>query len=41
MEEVKASFRTQIALMKSDMISENISALGVVPRHVGIEGSYE
>lgn len=27
--------------MKSDMIVEIVSSLGGVPRHVGIEGSYE
>ena len=41
MEEGKASFRYQMALMKSDMIYEIVSALGGIPWHVGIEGSYE
>ena len=28
-------------MMKSDMIVEIVSALGGIPRHVGIEDSYE
>ena len=40
-EDVRAEFRSQIALMKSDMITEIVSALGSVPRHVGTEDGYE
>ena len=38
---IKEEFRYEIALMKSDMIVEIVSALGGVPRHVGTQGSYE
>ena len=38
---MKTKFISEIALMKSDMIAEIVSALGGVPRHVGFEGSYE
>ena len=41
MEDVRVEFRSQIASMKSDMISEIVSALTGVPRHVGTKGSYE
>lgn len=41
MEEVKDSFRSQMSLMKSDMIAEIVSAIGRIRQHVGIEGSYE
>ena len=40
-EDVRAEFRSQIASMKSDMIAEIVSALGGVPRHVGIEDGNE
>ena len=40
-EKVKEDFRSQIALMKSNMIAKIVSALGGVPRHVGIEDAYE
>ncbi|MDF3675386.1 hypothetical protein [Enterobacter hormaechei] len=38
---MRVEFRSKIALMKSDMIAEIVSAFGGVPRHMGIEGSYE
>ena len=41
MEEVKYIFRSNISLMKSDMITKIVSALGGIPRHVGTEVSYE
>lgn len=40
-EEVKANFRSKMALMKSYIFSTIMSALGGVPWHVGTEGSYE
>ena len=41
LENIRVEFRSKIALMKSVMISEIVSAWGGLPRHVGIEGSYE
>ena len=38
---IRAEFRSEIALMKSDMIAEIVSALGGVPRHVDTKGIYE
>ena len=40
-EEVKANFRSEMMLIKSDMISEMESALGGVTRHVGTKYGYE
>ena len=40
-EEVKASLRSEMELMKSDIIAEVVSALGGIPRHVGTEDGYE
>ena len=40
-EKIRVVFRSEIALMKSDMIAEIMSALGGVPRHVGTEDGYE
>ena len=40
-EKIRVEFRSKIALMKSDMIAEIVSALGGVPRHVGNEDGYE
>ena len=41
LEKMRAKFRSEIALMKSDMIMEIVSALGGVPRHVGTKDGYE
>lgn len=41
MEEVKVNFRSEMALMKSDMITKIVSALGGLPRHVAAEDGYE
>ena len=41
LEKIRVEFRSEIALMKGDMIVEIVSALGGVPRHVGIEDGYE
>lgn len=41
LEKIRAEFRSEIALLKSDMIAEIVSALGGVPRHLGTKGSYE
>ena len=38
---MRAEFRSEIALMKSDMIAEIVSALGGIPRHVGTKDGYE
>ena len=35
--EVKATFRSKMALMKNDMIIEIISTIDGVPQHVGIK----
>ena len=40
-EEVKASLRSGMELMKSDIIVEVVSALGGIPRHVGTKDGYE
>ena len=40
-EEVKATFRSKMALMKSHMIVEIISAIGGVPRHMDTKDGYE
>ena len=40
-EKMRAEFRSKIALMKSDMIVEIVSALVGVPRHLGTEDGYE
>ena len=40
-EEVKATFRFEMALMKSDMIIEIISAIGGVPQDTGTKDGYE
>ena len=40
-EKIRADIRLKMALMKSDMIVEIVSALGGAPRHVGIEDSYK
>ena len=40
-EEVKASLRSEMELMKSDIIVEVVSALGGIPRHVGTKDGYE
>ena len=40
-EEVKASLRSEMELMKSDIVAEVVSALGGIPRHVVIEDDYE
>ena len=40
-EEVKASLGSEMELMKSDIFAKVVSALGGIPRHVGIEGSYD
>ena len=41
LEKIRVEFRSEIALMKSDMIFEIMNALGGEPRHVGTKGSYE
>ena len=41
LEKMRAKFRSEIALMKSDMIVEIMSALGGVPRHVGTNDGFE
>ena len=41
MEEVIASFRSKMVLMKSDMIAEIISAIGGVHFHVSTKDFYE
>ena len=40
-EEVKASLRSKMELMKSDMIIEIVGALGGIPRHVDTKDGYE
>ena len=41
LEKMREEFISEIALMKSDMIVEIMSALRGIPRHVGTKGSYE
>ena len=41
LEKLRAELKSEMALMKSDMIAEIVSALDGVRRHVGTEGSYE
>ena len=40
-EEVKASLRSEMELMKSDIIAKVVSILGGIPRHVGTKDGYE
>ena len=40
-EKIRVDIRSEMALMKSDMIAEIVSALGGMPRHVGTKDSYE
>ena len=41
LEKLRAELKLEKALMKSDMIAKIVSALGGVPRHVGIHDGYE
>ena len=41
LEKLRAELKSEMALRKSDMIAEIVSALGGVPRHVGSEGNYD
>ena len=40
-ENIRLDIRSEMALMKSDMIAEIVTTLGGVPRDVGTEESYE
>ena len=40
-EKMRAEFKYEIALMKSDMIAKIVSAWGGIPRHVGTKYGYE
>ena len=40
LEKISVDIRSEMALMKSDMIAEIVSALGGIPRHVGSKDGY-
>ena len=40
-EKIRTDIRSEMALMKSDMIAEIVNALGGIPRLVGTKNSYE
>ena len=41
LEKIRVDISSEMVLMKSDMITEIVSALGGIPRHVGTEDCYE